>query len=117
MRTEWKIQECLWFSFIVLMLFIIASDSIAKPLQSNTDCFRNVTSGEFHEETFSVESEVHPSPPFAVQLQMGMRVISYDSFRKQQICNAKIYGNCLGPKMSGHTDNRPCNYYTKCRVK
>ncbi|XP_044506794.1 protein RALF-like 27 [Mangifera indica] len=100
------------FAVSLMILFITtnlwATIAFEVVFNTNTTSFGVAIGEEQEEEEFLMESEVSrrllAAPP--------VNPLSYNALKTKEVCNAKIYGNCIKP-ISGN--NRPCTYYNRCK--
>ncbi|CAF1920535.1 unnamed protein product [Brassica oleracea var. botrytis] len=105
-----------FFTVSLLLLLLLAAD-LATASSGNTTsgfgyggCASGDTVGECI--TAAVEEEEGVEAVVRRVLQQQRRKLSYAALQKQQSCNGKIAGNCIG---TANRRNAPCTYYNRCK--
>ncbi|KAF2597941.1 hypothetical protein F2Q68_00011866 [Brassica cretica] len=106
-----------FFFFIVSLLLLLLAVDLATASSGNTTsgfgyggCASGDTVGECI--TAAVEEEEGVEAVVRRVLQQQRRKLSYAALQKQQSCNGKIAGNCIG---TANRRNAPCTYYNRCK--
>ena len=108
-------RSVIFFFTVSLLLFLAAFSGIASSRNvpsgfSYGGCVSGVTVGECI--TAAVEDEEGVEAVVRRVLQQQRRKLSYAALQKQQSCNGKIAGNCIG---TANRRNAPCTYYNRCK--
>ncbi|CAN6858114.1 unnamed protein product [Brassica oleracea] len=108
-----------FFFFIVSLLLLLLAADLATASSGNTTsgfgyggCASGDTVGECI--TAAVEEEKGVEAVVRRVLQQQRRKLSYAALQKQQSCNGKIAGNCIG---TANRRNAPCTYYNRCKQR
>ena len=102
-----KIGPYLFFFYSSSLVLLILLRTDAAPANSSAGgVIDEFIAEEFDE--FLMESEVSRR----ILAGNQRRKLSYAALEKPKVCNALIYGDCVG---KANPDNRPCTLYTRCK--
>ena len=93
-----------FLSLMVIVDVLLSASSVTAAIYSGGISWNSSAAGELMNELDGIN--------WQVSLANGENTISFNTLQRPPICDARIYGNCIGDKKP---TQRPCNLCNYCK--